>query len=110
MELLFFVMNKIDLLDDLMRDLMDGGIRGATVVDSTGMAHMLNDHNYIFGSLRQLLNQSRSQSKTIFMVCRHEEIEKIVGIIENLVGSLDNPDTGVVFTVPVSYTKGFVKK
>lgn len=44
------------------------------------------------------------------MVLNHEDVEHAVQIIEKNVGNLDEPNTGVVFTVPVSYVKGIVKK
>ena len=73
MELLFFVMNQIDKLDQLLKDLSNEKKFSATIIDSAGMARLLADHDYLFGSLRE-------------------------------------PNTGVVFTVPVSYVKGIVKK
>ncbi len=43
------------------------------------------------------------------MVVKKESVEKAVRIIENNVGDLTEPDTGVVFTLPISYSKGIVK-
>ena len=110
MELLFFVMNQIDKLDQLLKDLSNEKKFSATIIDSAGMARLLADHDYLFGSLRALLNNSQVNSKTIFMVLNHEDGEHAVQIIEKNVGNLDEPNTGVVFTVPVSYVKGIVKK
>ena len=108
MELLFYVMNKVDLLDDLLEDFSKEPEFRATIIDSMGMAHMLKDSGYFF-SLRDLLNQSQVNSKTIMMALERENVEKAVEIIENIVGDLTDPDTGVVFTVPISYAKGIVK-
>ena len=109
MELLFYVMNKVDLLDDLLEDFSHEPEFRATIIDSMGMAHMLKDSGYFF-SLRDLLNQSQVNSKTIMMALEKESIEKAVSIIEKNVGDLTEPDTGVVFCVPISYAKGLVKK
>lgn len=110
MELLFFVMNNVEKLDQLLKDFSNENKFRATIIDSTGMARLLADHDYLFGSLRALLNNSQVTSKTIFMVLDHEDIDHAVQIIERNVGDLDEPNTGVVFTVPVSYVKGIVKK
>ena len=109
MQLLFFVMNDVDKLDQLLEDLSQEPEFRATIYDSMGMAHMLKDTGTFF-SLRTLLNQSQVNSKTIMMALEEESIEKAVRIIEENVGDLEDPDTGVVFTVPVSYSKGIVKK
>ena len=108
MELLFYVMNKVDLLDDLLEDFSKEPEFRATIIDSMGMAHMLKDSGYFF-NLRDLLNQSQVNSKTIMMALEKESVEKAVSIIENVVGDLTEPDSGVVFTVPISYAKGIVK-
>ncbi len=108
MELLIYVMNKVELLDQLLEDFSKESEFRATIIDSMGMAHMLKDTGYFF-SLRDLLNQSQENSKTILMVVKKESVEKAVRIIENNVGDLTEPDTGVVFTLPISYSKGIVK-
>ena len=59
MELLFFVMNQIDKLDQLLKDLSNEKKFSATIIDSAGMARLLADHDYLFGSLRALLNNSQ---------------------------------------------------
>ncbi len=110
MELLFFVLNNLDSLDDLLKGFSENQISGATLIDSTGLAHLLAENDYGFGMLRSLLDLSRSQNKTIFMVCESGQVKKIEAIIEETVGDLNNPNTGVLFTVPVSYVKGIVKK
>ena len=66
MQLLFFVMNKVDELDHLLEDFSKEPEFRATIIDSMGMAHMLKDSGY-FLSLRNLLNQSQVNSKTIMM-------------------------------------------
>ncbi|MFV0379443.1 MAG: hypothetical protein ACK5KQ_01275 [Anaerorhabdus sp.] len=109
MELLFFVLNKLDCLDDLLKGFSDNKISGATVIDSTGLAHLLAENDYGFGMLRTLLDLSRPQNKTIFMVCDKSEVKRIEKIIEDSVGDLNEANTGVLFTVPVSYVKGIVK-
>ena len=108
MELLVYVMNHVELLDDLLEYFSKEDNFRATIIDSMGMAHMLKDTNY-FLSLRNLLNQSQVNSKTILMALNDQDIDKAINIIENVVGSLDDPDTGVVFTLPISHCKGLIK-
>ena len=111
MKLLIFVLNKVDKLDKLLKEFAKHQITGATVINSQGMAHELlksNDETLsgIVGSLRKLLNPNDSQNKTMFMVVKEERVLEIVEVIESVVGSLDQPDSGILFTLPIDFLRG----
>lgn len=107
MDLLVYIMNKVEFLDQLLEDFSKEEDFRATVVDCQGMARLLMDKdNDVLLSLRNLLNDSKVNNKMIFMALKHERVEKAIEIIENLVGDLDSPDTGIVFTLPISFIKG----
>ena len=109
MELLVYIMNPVELLDDLLEEFSKEPRFRATIIDSTGMAHMLKDTSY-FLNLRNLLNQSQVNSKTILMAIDKDDVDNAIEIIESVVGSLESPDTGVVFTLPILHAKGLIKK
>lgn len=111
MKLLVYVMNKCEKLDNLLHVLTDEGITGATIINSHGMIHQLLDEGYDsnFLSLRKALNPERNESRTIFMVLDDENVQRVVDIIESQVGALEKDDNGIVFTVPVDFTKGLGK-
>jgi len=108
MELLVIVLNKIDCLEPLLQKFYDEGISGATILDSKGMAHSLSsfDELRFMASLRMILNPDNSESKTIFMVVKKEKVAEVSKIVNEITGGLNKPDTGIMFTVPVSYTEG----
>ncbi len=108
MQLVFIVLNQVEHLDDLLRRFGEEGIKGATFCDSKGMAHELVEHNEFrfLGSLREMLNPSRKESKTIFTVVADDKVEVIARVAREVTGGLDHPDTGVLFAVPVSYSEG----
>ena len=104
MKLLVLVLNR------LLHEFNDHEIRGATILESTGMAHtLMSDDDHLFGSWRRFLDPDRKESKTIYMVLEDEKISEVIEIIESVVGSLNKPDAGIVFTIPVDYVKGIVK-
>ncbi|CAM2906291.1 hypothetical protein HAHI6034_07405 [Hathewaya histolytica] len=113
MQMLVFVLNKIDLLDDIISELTKSGIRGATVIDSTGMATVLceSDHSEIpiFGSLKMLLNGSRPFNKTIFTVLKDDEVQIAIEAIKKVAGDLSKPNTGILFSLPVNFVEGIKK-
>ena len=108
MKLLIFVLSDLDKLQPLLRQFKDHNIPGATILDSTGMGRELVDHDEfsIFGSMRRLISHDTQHSKTLFLVVEDEEVNVITSIIETVVGSLDTPDSGIVFTLPIDFVKG----
>ena|SRR5690554_3689126 len=114
MRLLVFVLNDEELLDDLLESFVHRGIKGATILDSMGMARALTSSNSsnnipIFGSLKLMLNEGRTSNKTIFVALREEQLETCIQSIKQVVGSLDKPDSGILFTLPIDYIEGFSK-
>ncbi len=43
------------------------------------------------------------------MVAEDDKVPVISKIVNDVTGGLDKPDTGILFTVPVSYAEGLVK-
>lgn len=108
MQLLIIVLNMTQCLEELLAALADAGITGATIINSTGMAHSLYEHDELkfMASLRKVLNPDRAESKTIFMVLPEEKIPVVSEILNVVTGGLDQPDTGIMFTLPVNHLEG----
>ena len=111
MQLVIIVLNKIECLDKILKEFSNEKIPGATILDSKGMAMELGeiDELRFLGSLRMMLNPAHKESRTIFLVVDEEKIPTISKIVNDVTGGLENPDTGVIFSVPVNYTEGFSK-
>lgn len=111
MKLLVFVLNKHEKLDALMTEFVHVGITGATILESRGMAKVLREHDEedipFLGSLRGLLNPERAKSDTILAVIRDDQLKTAVETIERIAGCLETENTGIVFSVPIDYVKGF---
>lgn len=109
MQFLLMVLNKVEVLDTLLEKLMERGICGATILNSTGMVRELAKNNEdfpIFGTLRFLIDTDRKESKTVFMVLKDEKVEEAKKIIRQVVGDLSKPDSAVLFTLPVLSVEG----
>ena len=72
------------------------------------MAQSLYDHDELkfIVSLRQLLDPSHQENKTIFAVLEEEKISQVSEIVDKATGGLNQPDTGILFTIPVQYIEG----
>lgn len=113
MQLLIFVLNNEEVLDDLLKSFVNAGIKGATILDSMGMARALtaNDSGNIpiFGSLKLMLNEGRPYNKTILVALNDDQVDTCVQCIKDVVGDLSRPDSGIVLTVPVNRIEGMIK-
>ena len=106
LKLLMIVLNREEHLDELLEAFLELDVRGATVIDSVGMGHIISDTIPFFGGLRSLMEGSRPYNKTIFTVVEEEKIEDIVREYEKICGCLDEPGTGLLITLPIDYVKG----
>ena len=107
MQLFVLVLNHTEKCEDLMSEFSHVGIKGATIIESTGMARALYHSDDAFlGSLRALLNPDREQNKTIFTVLSDEQVEIARQAVIKVVGDLSKPDTGIIFTIPVNFVEG----
>ncbi len=105
MNILFLVLNKTEYLDEILDAFVEIGVRGATILDSQGMGGALSTGGKdipFFGGLRTLLDNSRPYNKTVFTVIEDEEVlKKAVKEVKRILGNMNDPGVGLMFTLPV---------
>lgn len=108
MKLLVLILNKVEDLEAILAKFAEKGISGATILHSTGMARALSDYENvsILGSLRLILDPAREENRTVLTALNDNQVELAISCIEEIVGSLDKPDTAIVFTLPIDQIKG----
>ena len=109
MQLLIFVLNKEEFLEEVLEAFIELGISGATIIDSIGMGRILAHDIPIFAGFRNLMQESRSGNKTILTVIEENKIERVIKAIEQILGPFDSPGTGILFTLPVANMYGITK-
>lgn len=115
MELLFFVLNNVEKLDELLLTLSEKGLKGATIITSAGMAKSIYDSNLnktdniIINSLKILLNNNSEENKTIFTIVDEQQKKIFKDVVDEVIGPLTQKNTGIMFTVPVSSVYGIEK-
>ncbi len=111
MKLLVFVLNKEEFLEEVLEAYVEAGVAGATIVDSEGMGRFLAYEVPIFAGFKEFMKGNKPYNKTILSVIRNEAvIEKLKKLVDEVVGGLDNPGTGIMFTVPVDWSTGLVSE
>lgn len=112
-EMFVMVLNKVECLEPILEEMLEQGFGGATIFDSTGMLRVLDGDDNVdlpmLGLLRHFHNPERARCKTMFAVIDDSQRAALVKIINEKTGGLDQPDTGIVFSVPVIFSDGLDK-
>jgi nitrogen regulatory protein PII len=107
MQLLVAVINQEEKLDEILSGFLELGITGATILSSEGMGRVLSHDIPIFAGLQTLIARSRPQNQTIFSVIREpEKVDGAIALLQEICGNLNDPATGIVFTLPVTNVVG----
>jgi nitrogen regulatory protein PII len=109
MKLVVFVLNKEELLDDVLAAYVEAGVPGATVLDSEGMGRYLTYEMPLFADFKEYMKGNKPYNKTILSVVKEETIiPKLEKLLDSITGGLALPGTGILFTVPVDYAVGMI--
>jgi nitrogen regulatory protein PII len=109
MKLVVYVMNKTSLLEEFLHELNENGVKGATILNSTGMGRKLvqNDDLDFIGSLKTLYLNPRMDSKVIFIVVKDEQVKTVYKVIDTVCDDLEKPHSGIVFTISIDNVQGY---
>ena len=112
--LVVFVVDDPDQCNDVLHAWDDAGAKGITILESTGMGRVrregIRDDIPLMPSLSDILRSSETHHRTLFSVVENETIaDKLLQAAESVVGSLENPNTGLLFIVPIYKVYGMRK-
>jgi nitrogen regulatory protein PII len=109
MKLVVFVLNKEELLEQVLEAYVEAGIEGATILDSEGMGRFLTYEVPLFADFKEFMKGNKPYNKTILSVVRDEElIPDLEQLLDDVCGGLSAPGTGIFFTIPVDHAAGLV--
>jgi len=106
MKLLILILNKVEKLEEILEGYIEVGVTGATVVESVGMGHILCDEIPIFAGLRFMFAGSKPQNKIVLSAVREEKAEPAIRMVKKILGDMNNPGTGIIFTLPIENVEG----
>lgn len=102
--LLIMVLDDSNRLNEVLEAWRTAGIQGITIFESTGINRVLPRHTAqpMFVGFGQMFGGGRVGHNTLFAIIESLELaEAAVTATEAVIGSLDNPHTGVVCVTPV---------
>lgn len=109
MQLLILFMKKPELVNEIIHELGKNNISGGTIIDGRGLASGLANMSDLpmFGTLRQIISgQFNDETKILLMVVKDQNVIQTANIIKSVIGDMNQPNNGVLITVPVLYCEG----
>jgi nitrogen regulatory protein P-II 1 len=106
MKLMILILNKVEKLEEVLEAFIEIGITGATVIESSGMGHIIADEVPIFLGLRFMFTGAKPHNKMIFSVIKDEKEKPAIKLLKKILGNLNEPGTGIVFTLPIDKVEG----
>jgi len=112
-QLLVMVLDDPAFLDGVLEAWLNAGVSGLTVLDSNGVEGARGRTGGkdlpIFLGYCRLLHADQHSHYTLFTVADAETIQRVVPATEAIVGDLNAPRTGIMFTLPVNQVWGLVE-
>lgn len=106
MWMIFFVLDDPDQLEELVEVWTEAGVRGATIVESTGFNRKRRTFipmRYVHASGQPVMEGNC----ILYAIVQDEElVQACLKATETLVGDLDLPNTGVFASWPLGVVKG----
>ena len=112
--LVVFVLDDIDCSQNVLDAWESVGVKGITILDSTGLGRVrqagIRDDIPLLPSLSEIYKITETHNRTIFSVVDDlDTAHTLVGDAINIVGDLEQPDTGLLFIVPLVEVYGLNK-
>lgn len=109
MYMCMFVLNDPDRLDDILQAWNEAGLSGATILESTGSyryrANLSKLHMRFLPEAHQLLSEEFNYTLFVLVPDR-EQVDRCLHAVEQIIGDLNDPDTGVFAAWPLEVIKG----
>lgn len=114
MYIILFVLHDCEKMEDLLDAWEEAGVRGATILRSSGMGRLhqmtLRDDLPLMPSLDSLFDHEEYLNRTLFTVVDDEAmIDRLVEVTQGVVGNLSQPETGFMVVLPALRAYGLNK-
>lgn len=113
MYLLVHVLEQTDYLLDIMERYAKIGIKGSTVIDTTGMGRVLMQtkaSSEITEHINKVITDLESSNKTVLTVIKDRNlVDQAINIVKDLCGDLNEPGKGILFAMPLEIVEGLLE-
>ncbi len=111
---ILFVLHDISKMKDLLHAWEEAGVKGATVLFSTGLGRIRQNFGLmedfpLFPTMTDIMEnlENLDLSRTVFSVIDDETIiDNVLQQTQKVVGDLNQPNTGILIVLPVTKVYG----
>ncbi|MEE2788571.1 MAG: hypothetical protein VX589_14605 [Myxococcota bacterium] len=103
--LLIAILKDYRLVEEILLGFIENDVTGATVLEGRGMGQILGQVP-IFADLRGNFPGSMHDSSVIMAAMPSSKIQSCIDIIEDVCDPLDQPASGITFTLPIDRILG----
>ncbi|MCD6217777.1 hypothetical protein J7L05_07940 [bacterium] len=110
MYILISFLSKTEKANDLVHKMREHGFTGGTLFDGVGMRKVMPKvfDVPLVASLHSIFEEKGQINKVLFCVLENmEEVKKLSSIIEDVMGDLHKPNTGLIIAFKLDYVKGY---
>jgi nitrogen regulatory protein PII len=101
--LLVIVLNKEELLEEILEVLLEEGVMSSVVMDGRTEAGILAADIPMFAS-RHAISRAKAGNKVILSLVDAKEVEEVIRLVKDI--WKQDPASGVIFTLPVYNVRG----
>jgi len=105
MKLLVIVLNATEMLEEVLEGLIETGISGATVMDSEGMGHIIEEVP-LFAGMRDMFRSARPRNKIVLSVISDAQGREGLETLEKILGCSHEKGKGIAFVLPIESAIG----
>lgn len=113
MFMVMYVLDNPDKLDAILDAWEAVGVSGVTIIESSGIFRRQTKHRRIpmRFDFEQLVERAERGNYTLFTLVENEAmVEQCVSAVEDVVGDLSTPNTGILAAWPLSMVRGLPKQ
>ena len=114
MYMVMLVLDDPDRLDEVLDAWYEAGVGGVTIIESTGInrRRMARQVGALFmEGINRLIGSEEESHYTLFVIVKDEStVRTCQEKVEAIVGDLNEPNTGVLASWPLTYVKGVPDK
>jgi len=112
--LVVFVLDDPDRSQDVLDAWESAGAKGITILESTGLGRVrrdgIRDDLPLIPSLSEFFKSFETHNRTFFSVVDDlDTAHNLVGVVQNITGDLDKPNSGLLFIAPLVEAYGLNK-
>jgi PTS system nitrogen regulatory IIA component len=108
MKLMLINLYVEEYLYDVLQAMVELGVDGATIIDSTGMGQYVSSVP-LFAEFIGFMKENRNFSRTILALVPSTEVDNVITSIEEITGDLDTHDGAAVLILDVGQYRGSMK-